>query len=57
MEAGLAMGSMEHAATHVVEVQKQGIGDVTTPRQLMADLIVSDFPLSQRAATLTLAVI
>ena len=57
MEAGLAMGSMERAATHAVEVQKQGIGHVTTPRQLMVDLIVQGFSLSQQAATLTLAVI
>ena len=57
MEAGLAMGSMERAAIHAVEVQKQGIGHVTTPRQLMEDPFVQDFSLSQQAATLTLAVI
>ena len=57
MEAGLAMGYTERAATHAVEVQKQGIGHVTTPRQLVVDLIVQDFPLIQQAATLTLAVI
>ena len=57
MGAGRAMVATERVVTRVAEAPSSNAGHVPTHHQIMADLIVLDFPLSQQAATLTLAVI